>query len=110
MIHSNSVGDFFNIGAARLTDRGDRIDVRNLQRQKRVCAMLDELRAVNVSHQHRRHKWLINLLHEIDGMFALCSDHNPVGMHQVRYCTAFAQKFRVADDVEVRAVAVVSFD
>ena len=45
--------------------------------------MLDELGAVNISHQDRRHKWLINLLHQIDGMFALRSDHNAIGMHQI---------------------------
>ena len=72
--------------------------------------MLDELGAVNISHQDRRHKWLINLLHQIDGMLALRSDNNAIGMHQIRYCTAFTQKFRVADHIEVRAVAVVSFD
>src|SRR4029077_3221580 len=27
MIHSNSVGDFFDVGAARLTDRRDRVDI-----------------------------------------------------------------------------------
>ena len=72
--------------------------------------MFDELGAVNISHQYRRHEWLINFFHEIDGVFALRSDHNAIWMHQVGYRTAFAQKFRITDHIEVRAVAVISFD
>src|SRR5882724_3042404 len=72
--------------------------------------MFDELGAVNISHQDWRHKRLINLLHEIDRVFALRSDDNTIRPHQIRYCAAFAQKFRVADHIEARAVAVVSFD
>ena len=72
--------------------------------------MFDEFGAVNISHQDRRHKRLINLLYEIDGVFALCSDDNAIRTHQIRYCTAFAQKFGVADHIEVSAMAVVSFD
>src|SRR5215831_6285048 len=34
MIHPDSVGDSFNIGAARFTNRRDRVDIRNFQRQK----------------------------------------------------------------------------
>src|SRR6266487_5013379 len=72
--------------------------------------MLDELGAVNISYEDRRHKWLINLLHQIDGMFALRSDNNTIRAHQIRYRTAFAQKFRVADHIEARAMTIVSFD
>src|SRR6266516_6376466 len=72
--------------------------------------MFDEFGAVNISHQDRRHERLINLLHEIDGVFALCSDDNAIRTHQIRYRTAFAQKFGVADHIEVSAMAVVSFN
>ena len=34
MIHSNSVGDFFDIGAAGLANRRDRVDIGNFQGQK----------------------------------------------------------------------------
>src|SRR6266545_1259148 len=69
--------------------------------------MFDEFGAVNISHQDRRHKRLINLLHEIDGMFALCSDDNAIRTHQIRYRTAFAQKFGVADHIEVSAIGLL---
>src|SRR6266566_335971 len=72
--------------------------------------MFDELGAINISYKNRCHEWLINLLHEIDGMLALRSNHDAIRMHQIRNCTAFAQKFRIADNIEVSAVAVISFD
>ena len=34
MVHSNSVGDFFDVGAARLTNGRHRVNIRNLQRQE----------------------------------------------------------------------------
>src|SRR5260370_31151254 len=71
--------------------------------------MFDELGAANISHKDRCHEWLINLLHEIDGMLALRSNHDAIRMHQVCNRTAFAQKFRIADNIEVGAVAVISF-
>ena len=43
--------------------------------------MFDELGAVDISDQYGCHEWLINLLHEIDGMFALRSDHNTIWTH-----------------------------
>src|SRR5713101_5143912 len=72
--------------------------------------MFDELGAANISHKDRCHEWLINLLHEIDGMLALGSNHDAIRMHQVCNRTAFAQKFGIADNIEVGAVAVISFD
>jgi len=72
--------------------------------------MLDELSAINIRHQYWRHKRLIKLLHEIDGVFALRSDHDAIRAHQIGYCTTFPQKFRITDYVEVGAVAVISFD
>ena len=72
--------------------------------------MFDELGAVNISHQNRRHKWLINFLHQVDGAFALGSNHDAVGFHQVGYRATFTQKFRITDHVEACAVAVISFD
>src|SRR5437667_11271283 len=72
--------------------------------------MFDELRAINVSHKDRCHEWLINLLHEIDGMLALRSDHDAIRMHQIRNCTAFAQKFGIAHNIKFRTVAIVALD
>ena len=43
--------------------------------------MFDELGAANISHKDRCHEWLINLLHEIDGMLALRSNHDAIRMH-----------------------------
>ena len=81
MIHSNSISDFFNIGSAGLANRRDRVDIRNFQGQKRIRAMLDELGAVDIGDENRRHKRLVNFLHEVDRMFALGSYHDAVGMH-----------------------------
>src|SRR5262249_45164043 len=71
--------------------------------------MLDELGAVDVGDQDRRHKRLVNLLHEGNGAFALGSDHDAMRLHQVGYGTAFTENFRIGHHVEVCAMAVVPF-
>ena len=82
-IHADAVRHFLDIGAARFADRGDGVDVGNLEREKGIGGVLDQLRAVDVGHQNRRHEWLVNLLHQIDRALALRADHDPVGLHQV---------------------------
>jgi hypothetical protein len=72
--------------------------------------MFNKLGTANVGHEDRCHERLIDLFHQIDGVFALRSDHDPVRMHEISHCAAFAQKFRIADHVELCAVAVISFD
>ena len=72
--------------------------------------MFNKLGAANVGHEDRCHERLIHLFHQIDRLFALRSDHDPVRMHEIGHCTAFAQKLRIADHVKFCAVAVISFD
>ena len=43
-------------------------------------------------------------------MFTLRTDDDPVGMHQIVNGAAFAQKFRITDDVELRAVTIITLD
>src|SRR5205807_2598928 len=62
-VHSDTVGDFFDVGAARFADRRDSVDVGDLQSEKRIRGMFDELGAVNVGHENGRHERLINFLH-----------------------------------------------
>ena len=109
-IHADAVGHFFDVGAARFADRGDGVDVGNLEREKRIGGVLDQLRAVDVGHENRRHERLVNLLHQVDRALALRADHDSIGFHQVSHRAAFAQELRIADDVELRAVLVVAFD
>ena len=72
--------------------------------------MLDQLGTANVSHQDGRHERFIDFFHQIDRLFALRSDDNAIRLHQVRHCTAFAQKFRIADHIKLCAEPIVSLN
>ena len=72
--------------------------------------MLDQLGTVDVGYKNRSHEWLIHFFHQIDRMIALRADHDPIGVHQVADCASFPKKFRVADDVELCAVTIVTLD
>src|SRR5437868_11638091 len=43
-------------------------------------------------------------------MFILRSDDYAIGLHQIADGTAFAQKFRIADDIELRPMSIVALD
>ncbi len=72
--------------------------------------MLDQLRAVDIGDQNRRHERLVNLFHQVDRALALRADHDPIGLHQIGHRAAFAQEFRIAHDVELGPVFVVALD
>src|SRR6478672_1812136 len=46
----------------------------------------------------------------IGAVFTLRTDDDPIGMHQIVDSTAFAQEFRITDNVKLRAVAIITFD
>src|ERR1043166_9309310 len=72
--------------------------------------MFDQFGAVDVGHENRRHEWFVDLLHEVDSVFALRANHNPVRMHQVGHRAAFTQKFGIADHVKLGPVPVIALD
>ena len=72
--------------------------------------MFDELGAVNIGNEDWCHEWFVQLLHQVDSVLALRANHNAIRMHEIGNCTTFAQKFGIADDVEVCAVTIVSLD
>ena len=109
-VHADAVGDFLDIRAARFADRGDGVDVGNLEREKGIGGVLDQLGAVDIGDENRRHERLVNFLHQVDRALALRADDDPVRVHQVGHGAAFAQEFRIAHDVEFGAVSVVALD
>src|ERR1700730_14754962 len=72
--------------------------------------MFDQLGAVDVGYQNRRHERFVDLLHEIDCVFTLCTNHDPVRVHQVGHRAAFAQKLGIADHIEFRTMLVIAFN
>src|SRR4030095_3435220 len=72
--------------------------------------MLYYLRAVDIGDKNRRHERLVDFFYQIDRLFTLRTDDDPVGMHPIVNGAGFAQKFRIADDVELRAVTIVTLD
>ena len=78
LIHADAVRDFLDIRAARFADRGDGVDVGNLQREKRIGGVLDQLGAVDVGHENRRHERFVNLLHQVDRLLALRADDDAI--------------------------------
>ena len=83
-VHPDAVGHFFHVRAARFADRGDGVDVGNLQREEGIGGVLDQLRAVDVGDEDRRHERLVDLLHQVDRALALRADDDAVGIHQSR--------------------------
>ena len=43
-------------------------------------------------------------------MFTLRADDDPIGMHQIVDGTAFAQEFRITNNVKFRAVTIIAFN
>src|SRR6266446_780209 len=72
--------------------------------------MFNQLGAIDVGHQNRRHEWFVDLLHQVDGVFALRANHDTIRVHQVGYSAVFAQEFGIADNVKFRAMPVIAFD
>src|SRR5262249_19198570 len=110
VIHPDPVGHFFHVGSARFANRRHRVDIRNFQSQERVRTMFDKLGTANVGHEDRGHEGLVHLFHQIDRAFALRSDHDPIGMHEIGHCAAFAQKLWITDYVKFCAMTIISFD
>ena len=52
-VGTDAISHFFDVGPAGFTNAGDRVDVRNLEREEGIRRMLDEFRRVNVCHQNR---------------------------------------------------------
>jgi hypothetical protein len=57
------------------------VDIRDLQRQKGVRRVLNQLRAFHVGNQDRSRKRLVNLFHQSDGTITVRSDDDPIWMH-----------------------------
>ena len=72
--------------------------------------MLNQLGAIDVGYENGGHERLVNFFHHVDGMFALCSDDDSIGLHQIADSAAFAEKFRIANDIELRSESIVAFD
>jgi hypothetical protein len=43
--------------------------------------MFDELGAVYIGNEDRRHEWFVQLFHQVDGVLALRSNHDAIRMH-----------------------------
>src|SRR5450432_3697243 len=72
--------------------------------------MLNQLSAVYVGDENWRHERLVDLFHEVNGVFALCANHDAVRLHQVGDRAAFAQELRIAHDIKFSAVPVIALD
>src|SRR5438105_9078740 len=72
--------------------------------------MLNQLGATDVGDQNGSHERLVNFLHHVDSMFALRSDHDPIGLHQIADRAAFTEKFRIAHHIELGSMSIVAFD
>ena len=53
VVHAHAVGHFLHIGAGRLAQDGDGVDIGDLQRQKGIGRVLDQLRRVDVRDNDR---------------------------------------------------------
>src|SRR5260370_10184741 len=112
-IQSHCMSNLFYVCADSFTKIGDDVGVADLQREKRVRCMLDELGAVDGGDQKCRFvlRWAIAFVNRtmkfaledrpVDfaqigrGGFAFDTDHDAVGMKEIFNRCAFAQKFRI---------------
>ena len=107
-------------GAHAFRDVGNRVDEGDLQRQKRVGGVLDELGALGVGHDDlrfrhfflrrrnnvrllvvsARSKRRVNFLQQLGGEFVVRADYDAIGIQEVGHRRAFAQEFRVGSHRE----------
>src|SRR5207244_539475 len=62
-VHAHAVGHFLHVGAAGFANHGDRVDVGNLERQKRIGGVLDQFGGVDVRDNNGRVERFVNALH-----------------------------------------------
>src|SRR5262249_20356220 len=82
-VHSNSICNLFHISAAGVADRGNGVDIRNLQSQERIGRVFDEFGAVDPGDKHRRHERFVNFFQQVDRMLTLRADDDAVRVHQI---------------------------
>ncbi len=110
MVGSHALGDFVDVGTGGLTDGGDSVDVADFEGEKAVGSVFDQLGAVEVGDNDGGVEGGVNFLHGGGGALAADADDDAVGFHQVGHSAAFAEEFRIADDVELDAGFAVAAD
>ena len=109
-VHAHAVGHFLHVGAGGFAKDRNGVDVGNFQGQKRIGRVLDQFRGIDVRDDDRRVEGRINFLHGLHRPLGANPHHHPVGLHQVLDGEAFAQKFGIADHVEVHPGLAVALD
>ena len=110
LIHTHAVGHFLHIRARRLAQHRDGVDVGNLEREKRIRRVLDQLRRIDVRHDDGGVERGINLLHRGHRPLRADANDHAVGSHQILDGKSLPQKLRVADHVEINVGFAITLD
>ncbi|CFE38897.1 Uncharacterised protein [Mycobacterium tuberculosis] len=103
---SERIGQLANVGTRRLAHFGDRIDKRNLGRQKGIGGYLDQLRGLQIGHQKRHARCQQRRVQLADGYLGarriiLYPKDDTVGVEGVVHREALAQEFRIPGNFHV---------
>ena len=106
IIEADAARHFLHVGADSFAEIGDLVDEGDLHREEAVGGVLDQLRRAALGEEDRRlvqEERTIKLVHDIARALVIgAADDDAVGALEVVDRRAFAQKFGVRDDRELR--------
>ena len=105
-VEPHALGHVVDVGAHQLAEPRDLVDERDLDREKPVGRVLDELRRGDVGDEKRRLDQVerpVDLLEHLDGAGVAGADDDAVRPQEVGHGRALAEKLRIRDDREVVA-------
>ena len=100
-IEAHPASDGVHVRAHELAKPRDLVDERDLDRQKAVRRVLDQLRGSDVRDHERRFREeerAVDLRHDLDRAGVGSADHDAVGAQEVGDRRAFPEKLGVGDD------------
>ena len=122
-IETHRVSDFVDVGAKLFAEVGENVGVADFQSEERIGCVLDEFGAVDRGDEQRRvsragaavfvnrtckfslENRPIDFAHLGGGGFVLDSDYDAIRVKEIFDRRAFAQEFRIGNDVESKVAA-----
>ncbi len=113
VVESHAFGDQLDVCAHLLAHRRDFVDKRNFDGEKSVGGIFDHLSGRNVRDHNRGLEQIqgtIEVFHNRDGLFAVCTDDDPVRSHKVFDGGAFPQEFRIGHNIEAEPAGLIGLN
>ena len=112
-IQPHGLGDMVDICPHPFTQVSHFINERNFGRQKGVGSIFDQLGRFEIGDHKRcldKIERAIDIFHNGGRLFALASNNNPIGSHEIFDGRAFPQEFGVGDNIKLDFFLLGLFD